>query len=178
MVGSGCPCETTPTAAGGGRLNLASSQVVPVPFPPRWAGCGPRYPESISGPLLGPRVAPATRLLLPGRVCPAAGLGHGGVAAGVRGVLGQLAPGGRSRATDCCSPARGRRPIHLGVGGLTPQWSSESVCLYRMPLADSSSWMRGLTCRTAPLGGLWAAIPKGASPWAIARASGGALCPA
>jgi hypothetical protein len=42
---------------------------------------------------------------------------------------------------------------------------------------DSSSWMRGLTCRSASLGGLEAAIPGGGLR-AIARASGGALCPA
>jgi hypothetical protein len=83
-------------------------------------------------------------------------------------------------------PGRLSAAVQPAVGGLstsesgelTPQWSSKSVCLYRKPLADSSSWMRDLTCRYAPLGGLWAAIPKGASPWAIARASGGALCPA
>jgi hypothetical protein len=60
---------------------------------------------------------------------------------------------------------------------LTPRWSSESVCLYRKPLADSSSWMRGLTCRSVSLGGLRAAIPGGGLQ-SIARASGGALCPA
>jgi hypothetical protein len=79
----------------------------------------------------------------------------------------------QSSPRSVASPPRSR--------GLTPQWASESVCLYRKPLADSSGWMRGLTCRSAPaapLGGLWATIPGGASPWAIARASGGALCPA
>jgi hypothetical protein len=129
--------------------------------------------KATSGPSPGPRVSPATRLLLPGRVCGVAGLGLSGVAASVGGVLGQLAAGGRSRATECCSPARGRGPLHLGFTGVTPRWASKSVCLYRKPLADSSSWMRGLTYRSAPLGALWAAIPKGASPWAIARASGG-----
>jgi hypothetical protein len=98
-----------------GRLNLASSQVVPVPFSAP-LGTVDRYTRKVSsGPSPGPRVSPATRLLLPGRVRGAAGLGHNGVAASVRGVLGQLAAGGRSRATECCSTARGRRPLRLGV---------------------------------------------------------------
>ena len=61
--------------------------------------------------------------------------------------------------------------------GVAPWWLSESVCLYRKPLADSSSWKRGSTCRSASRGGLEAAIPGG-GPRAIAQASGGALCPA
>jgi hypothetical protein len=146
-------------------------------FRPAGRAVGRDTRKSTSGPSFRPRVYPATRLLLPGQVRGVAGLGLSGVAASVRGVLGQLAAGGRSRATECCGPARGRRPLHLRFTGVTPRWASESVCLYRKPLADSSSWMHGLTCRSAPLGALWAAIPKGASPWAIARASGGCRLP-
>jgi hypothetical protein len=146
-------------------------------FRPRWAGWRPRYPEVVSGPSPGPWVAPAARLQLPGRVRGVAGLGHGGVAAGVRGVLDSWLP--------AAVPGRLCAAVHPAVGGLstaesggsTPWWTSESVCLYRKPLADSSSWMRGLTCRSASLGGLEAAIPGGGLR-AISRASGGALCPA
>jgi hypothetical protein len=58
------------------------------------------------------------------------------------------------------SPPLGHRMI--------PRWASESVCLYRKPLTDSSSWMRGLARRSAgravaPLGALWATIPEGGS---------------
>ncbi len=95
-----------------------------------------------SGPTPGPRVAPLARLQLPGRVrcgCwPRARWKHGSV----RGVLGQQASGHRARATDRGSPARGQQPLHLGV---IPRWASESVCLYRKPLTDSSSWMCGVS---------------------------------
>jgi hypothetical protein len=50
MVGGECAHVATPTAAAvqpvGGRLNLASSQVVPVPFSLSWAHSGPRYPRA------------------------------------------------------------------------------------------------------------------------------------
>jgi hypothetical protein len=83
----------------------------------RPAGCavGRDTRKATSGPSPGPRVSPATRLLLPGRVRGVAGLGRSGVAASVRGVLDQLAAGGRSRATERCSPARGRRPLYLRI---------------------------------------------------------------
>jgi hypothetical protein len=177
VVGSSCPRLVTPTAAGGGRLNLASSQAIQYRFPPPLGRLWQRYPEVVSGPSPGPRVAPAARLQLPARVRWVAGLGLGGVAEGVRGVLDSWLPAAvHGRLCAAVQPAVGGLST-AESRGLTPRWSSESVCLYRKPLADSSSWMRGLTCRSASLGGLEAAIPGGGLR-AIARASGGALCPA
>jgi hypothetical protein len=117
----------------------------------------------------------------PGRVRWVVGLGLGGVAAGVRGVLDSWLPAAvPGRLCAAVQPAVGGLSA-AESGGLTLRWSSESVCLYRKPLADSSSWMRGSTCRSAPLGRLEAAIVAaipGGGLRAIARASGGALCPA
>jgi hypothetical protein len=95
---------------------------------------------------------------------------------GVRGVLNSWLPAaGPGDCVQQSSPRSAASPLR--VGWSTPQWASESVCLYRKLLGDSSSWMRGSTCRPAPLGGLSAAIPGGELR-AIARASGCALCPA
>jgi hypothetical protein len=145
-------------------------------FRPRWAGWRPRYPEVVSGPSSGPRVAPGPAAALrPGPWC--CGPGCGRVAAGVRGALDSWLPAAvPGRLCAAVQPAVGGLST-AESGGLTPWWVSESVCLYRKPMADSSNWMRGSTCRSASLGVLEAAIPGGGLR-AIARASGVALCPA
>jgi hypothetical protein len=118
MVGSECARVASSRYANCGQL-IAGSTSRPAGlsqcrFRPAGRTVGRDIRKATSGPSPGPRVSPAARLLLPGRVRGVAGLGHSGVAASVRGVLGQLAAGGRSRATECCSPVRGRRPLHQG----------------------------------------------------------------
>jgi len=108
------------------------------------------------------------------------GLRSAGTVEWRRAYVGPWIVGCRRPVPGDCTAA-----VQPAVGGLStressgvaPWWLSESVCLYRKPLADSSSWKRGSTCRSASRGGLEAAIPGG-GPRAIAQASGGALCPA
>jgi hypothetical protein len=95
------------------------------------------------------------------RVRWVASFGPGGVAAGVlvRGVLDSWLPAAvPGRLCAAVQPAVGGLSTAESEG-LTLWWASESVCIYRKPLADSSSWMHGLTCRSVPLGGLEATIP-------------------
>ena len=119
-------------------------------FRPRWAGWRPRYPE-VWSPGHRPGFGSPRR---PGcsssaRVRGVASLGPGGVAAGVRGVLDSWLPAAvPGRLCAAVQPAVGGLSTAESEG-LTLWWASESVCLYRKPLADSSSWMRGSTCRSA-----------------------------
>ena len=161
MVGSGCPPAWV---ADCGRWRPAQPRVqpnYPVPFSAPAGRAGGRDTRRWSpGHRPGLGLSRRPGFSSPARVRWVAGLGPGGVAAGVRGVLDSWLPAavpGRLRAVQ---PAVGGLSTSES-GGLTLRWASESVCLYRKPLADSSSWMRGLTCRSALLGGLEAAIPGG-----------------
>ncbi len=130
-----------PTAAGGGRLNSASSLGVPSPFPLRDVRRGapghrpgrgfPRRPGA------GPRPGPWRRR--------ASGAGLRERTWGP--WFGRL-PAASTRATEV--------PVQPAVGGLSTAdcsgWVSESAFLCRKPLKDSSSWMRGLLRRLVPRG--------------------------
>jgi hypothetical protein len=115
VVGSGCTRVTTPTAAGGGRLNLLSSQTVPVPFSApdgRAEGRDTRRWSPGHRPGRGSPRRPGCRAPgLPGRVRGVAGLGHGRVAAGVRGVLDSWLP--------AAVPGRLCAAVQSAVGGLS-----------------------------------------------------------
>jgi hypothetical protein len=144
-----------PTAAGGGRLNSASSLGEPSPFPLRGAHCGPRCPVWCAGPSPGPGDIPQAR-----REPPAESARGRASSAGVRertwGPWFVRLPAASTRATES--------PVQPAVGGLSTSdcsgWVSESAFLCRKPLKDSSSWMRGLPQQLVPR---WRRRSRGAS---------------
>jgi hypothetical protein len=134
-----------PTAAGGGRLNSASSLGDPSPFPLRGAQGGPRCPVWCAEPSPGPGISRR-----PGagpRPSPQQWRASG---AGLRertwGSWFSRLPAASTRATG--------DPVQPAVGGLSTSdcsgWVSESAFLCRKPLKDSSSWMQGLPQRLVP----------------------------
>jgi hypothetical protein len=114
------PRLVTSTAASGAGSTSRPAELSSTVFRPRWAGWGPRYLEVDSEPSPGPRVTPATRLQLPGRVRCVAGLGLSGVAAGVRGVLDSWLP--------AAVPRRLCAAVQPADGGLSTA-ESERMCL-------------------------------------------------
>ena len=140
------------TAANDGRLNSASSLVVPSPFPLRGAHCGPRCPARGPGhrpgrgfprrPGVSPRPSPRRRRASgTGLRERTWGLGSTGCRPPIPGRLG-------------FSPARSRRPFHRGllrvgvrVGLLVPKTTEGLFELdtgfapaARSAVAETESW--------------------------------------
>ena len=140
------------TAASDGRLNSASSLVVPSPFPLRGAHCGPRCPARGPGhrpgrgfprrPGVSPRPSPRRRRASgTGLRERTWGLGSTGCRPPIPGRLG-------------FSPARSRRPFHRGllrvgvrVGLLVPKAAERLFKLEagfaptaRSAVAETESW--------------------------------------